>query len=251
MRNDGRESVNSIRRPKISIGWLGRANGSCRMTNWSGTDVAAGVYIGKVSGNREMVENPDGCSARCVFSNVAMDKVSNKSYEEFICSIVSLAILGNNTLRVSGGDSSNLLGNMLAGCRVTVHLSVISCSGGSLMSICVNAVMLALMNAGIPLARLFVAVSFSYFVKNESLEVLLDPTKEEEEETNENNIHHNCCLVYDTTMIEKEDNDKYILFSVDSLGKKEYVEECVSKGKNAGKRILKIMKESIAETAKM
>lgn len=191
VRSDGRESNASLRPLSCEISCLSAADGSCILT-CGNTEVLVAIY-GPVSPRSINKENYKEVSIAVIFKHMTKSGASNatnntcisgyganeRELERFIGESVSNCIIKENYPRSV----------------IEIVIQVIK-SDGSVLSSCVNATAIALMDAGIPMLSLPIATTC--ILKSSTNEIAIDPTSEEESTINSNNTTMISVLVIDS-----------------------------------------------------
>ncbi|CAN6475532.1 unnamed protein product [Victoria cruziana] len=228
-RVDGR-SQNQLRPLACSYNVLYRAHGSAR---WSQGDsiILAAVY-GPKAGTKKN-ESPERASIEVIWK--PMSGSIGKAEKE--CEMIVM-----RTLR------SIFLQNVHPNTTTTVIIQVVN-DDGALLPCAINAACAALVDAGIPLKCLSVAVSCGITDKGI---VMFDPTKHEEEE-----LQATVCLVFPSSsklvspsghLVENEPKDNGIITSVThgQVSVDNYF-NCLQKGQAASSKISEFLRKSLQQ----
>lgn len=164
----------SLRPLCCELSLLSRADGSASFSHGDGTSVMACVYgptdvrISKEKLDRATIEV-------LVKPKIGMPSCASKLKEEIIRNSIEASVIGNLHPRTA----INVIVQEVQGHGAT---------GGSLLAASINACCVALMDAGIPMHRMFAAVTCACVPKDQetkehedNLDLVLDPTDEQEE----------------------------------------------------------------------
>ena len=172
-RKDGR-SANTLRPLTSSLSILSRADGSAKYTSGN-TSILAAVY-GPIAPRNEARSNRDIATVSCIFPSKrthASSMSNQEGLEQFVSNTLSSCICVENYPRS----------------MIEIVFEVLT-SDGSVLSSAIQAGVLALMDAGIQMKQIPVAITCLVDPSGQEngddylMNILLDPTAEEEEREN-------------------------------------------------------------------
>ncbi|NXC23321.1 EXOS5 protein, partial [Corythaeola cristata] len=177
------------------------------------TSVLAGLYgPAEVKGSREL---PDRAALEVLLRpKVGLPGVAERSREQLLRRSCEAVVLGALHPRTA----------------ITVVLQVLS-DGGSLLSCCLNAACLALLDAGLPLATLFCGVTCALGAAGA---IVLDPTRRQEQEAR-------AVLTFGIAGAEK----KVLMATTKGSCSVEEMQQCLAAAQRAADAIFQFYRDSV------
>ncbi|XP_033928091.1 exosome complex component RRP46 [Melopsittacus undulatus] len=206
------DSGSCLRPFSCELGPLSRPDGSAAFLQGD-TSVLAALYgPAEAKGNREL---PERAALEVLLRpKTGLPGVGERSREQLLRRTCEAVVLGRLHPR----------------CAVSVVLQVVA-DGGSLLSCCLNAACMGLLDAGLPLASLFCGVTCALHPDGS---LILDPTTRQEQEAR-------AVLTFAIDSAEK----KVLMASTKGACSMEEMQQCIAAAQSAADTIFQFYRDSI------